>query len=202
MRRPLLDPASPLPSRPTPDEIAAHRPFHRLVRRILIHGGVREPDVEDRHQNVFLAVLLMVDSERAAGREVSSMERLLSRVAIAQVAEHHRARAVRGSVMPYEDDGAAGPDSTQGIPTPHRAVALKERAGALELLLERMEPKLRAVFILVEIEEMGVQDAADVLELPHPTVKGRLTRARKRFEALKGPVRAEIEQGGRRVRRG
>jgi len=162
----------------------------------LIHGRLREPDLDDRYQNVFMAALQTVDSERAAGREVRSMEALLARVAIAQVSEHHRERAVRGGVVLYDDERAAVPDSQQGIPTPCQATMLKERAGALDLLLGRMVPELRAVFILVEIEEMSAGEAADVLGLPCATVQGRVRQARKRFEALKGPVRAEIEQGG------
>jgi RNA polymerase sigma factor (sigma-70 family) len=202
MRPPIHHPPRPLPPRPTPDEIAAHRPYHRLVRRILLLGGVRgEADVEDRQQNVFMAVLKTVGSERAAGREVSSMEGLFSRVAVAQAAEHHRDRARRGNVGQYDDEEAVAPDSQQGIPTPRRAALLKERAGALELLLERMEPELRAPFILVDIEEMRMQQTADLLSLPYSTVRWRVDQARKRFEALMGPVRAEIERGERRLRR-
>jgi DNA-directed RNA polymerase specialized sigma24 family protein len=160
-----------------------------------------EVDLEDRDQNVFMAVLKTVGSERAAGREVSSMEGLLCKVAVAQAAEHHRERAMRGNVEPYDDEAAVAPDSQRGIPTPGRAFLLKERAGALDLLLGRMEPELRAPFVLVEIEEMRVQQAADILSLSYTTVRWRVDQARKRFEALKRPVRDEIERRGRGARR-
>lgn len=42
-----------------------------------------------------------------------------------------------------------------------------------------LPPDLRTVFVLHQIEELGYQEVASILEVPEPTVRGRLHRARR-----------------------
>jgi RNA polymerase sigma-70 factor (ECF subfamily) len=48
----------------------------------------------------------------------------------------------------------------------------------LELALERLEPDLRAVYLLREIEGLGYEELAIALEISAGTVASRLNRAR------------------------
>lgn len=53
----------------------------------------------------------------------------------------------------------------------------------LEQALQRLPQDLRAVLLLVGVEDMRYQDVADVLGVPIGTVMSRLSRARERLRA-------------------
>jgi RNA polymerase sigma-70 factor (ECF subfamily) len=58
----------------------------------------------------------------------------------------------------------------------------------LDRALQRLPPEQREVLLLVGVEELGYQEAADVLGIPIGTVMSRLSRARARLRAeLEGP---------------
>ncbi len=54
----------------------------------------------------------------------------------------------------------------------------------LDRCLSRLSPELRAVILLVSVEEFSYQEAARVLDVPVGTVMSRLSRARERLAAL------------------
>lgn len=56
----------------------------------------------------------------------------------------------------------------------------------LEAALAALSPDLRAVVLLVDVDELSYEEAAEVLGIPPGTVASRLSRAR---DALKGALR-------------
>lgn len=82
-----------------------------------------------------------------------------------------------------------------GSTTPSRVAGYRERARAMELALESLEPDLRAVVHLRLFEEVPIRGVAEQLELPLSTAKDRLLRGvtsyRHRLRQLLG------EDGGR-----
>jgi RNA polymerase sigma factor (sigma-70 family) len=135
-----------------------HRPCHRLIRRILQRKRVPERDIEDVHQDVMEA--LITGLPKVDG--VRSMEAWVASVALHHATDYMRWRYRRGPVAEL-DERSLAPDSQRGFPAPDRAAMLKERRAVLDVLLERMEPELRDVFILIDIEEMPIKDAAKAL---------------------------------------
>jgi len=49
----------------------------------------------------------------------------------------------------------------------------------LECALERLDPELRSVFLLREVEQLGYRELAEVMDIPEGTVASRLNRARR-----------------------
>jgi RNA polymerase sigma-70 factor (ECF subfamily) len=181
-------------SGPDLDAIAAHRPYHHLIRRLLQRSGVRPTEIEDAHQDVLTALVVSLPSHWP----VKSLEAFIATITLRRAADCHRrrARSERLSTDGDAADSAVAPDSQQGIPPPDRASLLKERVRTLDVLLGRMDPELREVFILIEIEEMGVEAVAAALEMLESTVRSRRDRARKQFEELIRRHQAEKKRRG------
>jgi RNA polymerase sigma-70 factor (ECF subfamily) len=176
-----------------PEGIAAHGPYLRLIRGILVAKKVPHNDVEDVQQDVVIDVLRAV----ASPVPIRSMRKLITRISHATAANHFRRAALR-RCLPFDDalEGGAAPASQRTFPEPDRALEERERAAALPLLLEKLEPELRDVFLLIDIEQKTAAEAAQVLGLKESTVRWRRDRARARFEVLVRQVRAESERLG------
>lgn len=55
------------------------------------------------------------------------------------------------------------------------------RARAVMAALTALPPELRAPVVLVEIEQLSYLEVATILDLPEPTVRGRLHRGRRQL---------------------
>ena len=90
-------------------------------------------------------------------------------------------RRRRESVMAPEDmpELAGGPD-------PARSSAAMSDLRELRAALEQLDELSRSVVILREVEGMTYAEIAETLEVPVPTVKTRLLRARKRLAGAIG----------------
>ena len=68
--------------------------------------------------------------------------------------------------------------------SPEQVVEYHESAEQIQAALCRMEETFRAVLVLIDIQEMDYQEAAQILSVPLGTVKSRLARARLQFRTL------------------
>jgi RNA polymerase sigma-70 factor (ECF subfamily) len=78
----------------------------------------------------------------------------------------------------YGDDA---PEQISGI-TVARAVEGRAALGELSRALDRLDPEARALVVLREIDGLSYDDIATTMELPLPTVKTRLFRARQQLK--------------------
>jgi RNA polymerase sigma-70 factor, ECF subfamily len=149
------------------------------VWRVLRRHGVPAGDADDAAQKVFL-VLSRKMSDVAPGRELS----FLLRTAVHVASDVRRTRRRR-----REDEDPSPEARSSSQPGPERALLQREALSQLDALLNELEPPLRAVFVLFELEEMTMAAISETLEIPPGTVASRLRRARERFEALAEVVR-------------
>jgi RNA polymerase sigma-70 factor (ECF subfamily) len=71
--------------------------------------------------------------------------------------------------------------------TPARAVEGRAALGELRHALDRLDPDARTLIVLREIDGLSYEDIAAAMDLPLPTVKTRLFRARQQLKrALEG----------------
>ena len=54
-----------------------------------------------------------------------------------------------------------------------------ERREVLDRALARIDPELRSIFLLREVEGLSYHDIAETLQIPEGTVGSRLNRARR-----------------------
>ncbi|HMX66106.1 MAG TPA: sigma-70 family RNA polymerase sigma factor, partial [Microthrixaceae bacterium] len=60
----------------------------------------------------------------------------------------------------------------------------RDRLAAVGRALAGLDETSRAVVVLREVEGMSYQEIADALDVPVPTVKTRLLRARRALQAV------------------
>jgi RNA polymerase sigma-70 factor (ECF subfamily) len=69
---------------------------------------------------------------------------------------------------------------------PEREASDNEQLRRLQEALDRLGPKKRAAFVLVELEGLTTEEAARALEVPAATVRTRLFNARRELKAALG----------------
>ena len=73
-------------------------------------------------------------------------------------------------------------DRATDAPSPEKLYQSQQIGHALEGCLGILSPKLRAIIILKEIEELPYEDIAKALEISMGTVKSRIARAREELQ--------------------
>lgn len=141
----------------------------RTARRL----GVPEAFLDDVVQEVFVVVHRQLDGFE--GR--SSLKTWLFGITRRVCADHRRAARRRGSQEPLQEEGVRAPEDG-----PVESLARAEAVHLLYRLLETLEASKREVFVLVELEQMTVPEAAEALGVGVNTAYSRLRLARRDFE--------------------
>lgn len=137
-----------------------HQQIFRLAVRMV---GRQEAD--DVTQQVFLQVLRKIDQFSGQSRVAT----WLYRVAVNECLQHLR-RNGRQRVNPLMHDPV---DRFAG------STQQSEHAELLDRSLQRLEPDLRAMFLLREVENLSYREIASALDVSEGTVASRLNRARR-----------------------
>lgn len=158
------------------DARAAHlreivRSYFPDVWRFLRRLGFAEHVVDDAAQDLFFVALRRIEAIKPGAERAFLLGAALR---IATQLQRKRAREVPTESFGQEVD-------TEG--TPEEKLD-DERARALAYrLLGELDDRLRTVFVMYEIEDLTMQEIANVLEVPIGTVASRLRRAREDFSA-------------------
>jgi RNA polymerase sigma-70 factor (ECF subfamily) len=162
-----------------------HLPLvHRLAQRM----GVAPRDMADVCQEVFFRVYRKLGSFRGEAQ----FSTWLFRITLNEIARAGRANSLRGALA-----SLLGREPFTPVARPDDTLARAEALHELQAILARMRPKHRAVFVLFELEELGVDQIAAVLECPPETVKSRLRHARADFDRLRRQGELVVIPGGR-----
>lgn len=138
------------------------------VGSTLRYLGVREADLEDGVQEVFV----VVHRRLADFVEGTSFRAWLGRIAL-HVAQNARRSARRRR----EDLREEPPDQSVHADQPERLEALRLRDRVLAIL-DTMPSEQRTVFVLFEIERLSMADVASAVGCPLQTAYARLYAAR------------------------
>lgn len=144
-----------------------------FVWRSVRYLGIREADIEDVCQEVFIVVHRKLPEFE--GR--STIRTWLYGICL-RVARDHRARAhVRRETTTDTLPGQATPPEQEE----HRARV--EARHQLQELLDELDDVKREVFVLYELEELPMAEVAEAVGCPMQTAYSRLHAARKVMEA-------------------
>jgi RNA polymerase sigma-70 factor (ECF subfamily) len=153
----------------------------RALRRL----GVSEASLPDAVQEV----LLVVHRRRADFGGQSSFRTwvfgIVMRVASVQRRTRRRAQRL------FSEDGVVTDRIACTGAGPFEALARSEASLLVHRLLSEMPAELRDVFVLVDLEELTLGDAAEALGIPHSTCRSQLRSARRLFNTKVARERAK-----------
>ena len=159
----------------------------RRIYRVLL-GMVRDPDTAE---NLTQECFLKAYQRRASFRGEASVGTWLVKIAVNLAHDHRRSR-VRGFWQRLFSASEDAADIAESLPDPHpspeRVLLAQEEVAAVWSAIERLSSHQRAVFILRFVEEMSLEEIAQVTSLKLGTVKAHLFRA-------VGSIRQRIEEG-------
>jgi RNA polymerase sigma-70 factor (ECF subfamily) len=136
--------------------------------------GVREPDLEDLSQEVFLAVHARLATYDPQARITTWLYGICLRVA-----SNYRRRAYVRRELPV----AEPPDQDESSPgqSPEDAAMTRQARERLDAMLNELDLDKRAVFVMFEIDGLSCDEIAAIAGVPVGTVYSRLHAARKAF---------------------
>lgn len=168
--------AETMPRQSAGDFASVYREHFAFVFRSVRRLGVPELMVDDAVQEVFVVVHRRLG--HFAGR--SSLRTWLFGIVLRVARDYRRAAARRGGRQaPLGALAAHVPAST---PSPLEAAERGEASRLLHRFLDELDDDKRAAFVMVEIEQMTVPEAAEALGANVDTVYSRLRVARQKFE--------------------
>jgi len=149
-----------------------HERVRLLVYRLL---GWRD-GIEDVVQDVFLAA--WAGWARFRGR--SSVELWLKRIAVNKCRSRLRREAVRGRWLGW----MRGVFKNQTQAPADQLLEKQEQAERVRLAIRRLEPVYREATVLYYLEQLNIDQIAEIIGVRRNTVEVRLHRARRQLEKI------------------
>ena len=166
--------------------VALFREHAPYAWRVLRRMGVREADVPDVAQEVFVVVHAKLPEFE--GR--SSLRTWIYGICL-RVASDHRKRAhVRRELATDRP-----PERVGSAPQPHELLA-RQRRAALDEALDALDEDKRAVLVLYEIEQLPMREVAEAVGCPLQTAYSRLHAARAEVRRALEGRRSDLGIGG------
>lgn len=167
-----------------------------FVWRSLRRLGVRESDVDDALQEVFVVVHRKRDEFEGRSRLSTWLYGICFRVA----SDYHRRAHVRREQptdQPIEPVASADTSAND----PEQRVHGAQARALLDEALDALDLEKRAVFVLYEIDELPVEEISLRVGVPVGTVYSRLKAARMAFDKSVARIRARISHAEHSKRR-
>jgi RNA polymerase sigma-70 factor (ECF subfamily) len=149
---------------------------HRSVFRVSVRM-VGLQDAADVTQQVFLQVFRSMGQFNGRSRFETWLYRLAVNESLQYLRRNRRRKYQALDWEPMDE-------------TPHGEYV--ERMELLEQALARVDPQLRSIFLLREVEGLSYHDIAEALEIPEGTVGSRLNRARRELQQVLSDLGFEL----------
>ena len=158
-----------------PDLATVYGAHFRYVWRCLRSLGVRDAELEDALQDVFL----VVQKRLSAFDGQVELRTWLYAIAL-RVARKYRSRTSREA---RRTDASLALESTLAHERAEGAAEQNERLSLARRALDALDDEKREVFVLARVEQMSAPEIASVIGIPLNTVYSRLRAARLAFDA-------------------
>lgn len=166
------------------------RAVFRLVRNLLPHGA----DHEDVAQEAFMAALSSLQSYQPARGRFSSWLLTITRNRCLNAIKRKRPVLLEQLPQPAGDDPGAA----------ERSMAQAQLFARLDRALQDLPESQRVAFVLAEIQQLTLEETAQIEGVGVGTIKSRVSRAKQKLRALleARETRQEFGTGTRAGHRG
>ncbi len=164
-----------------------NRALFRTARAILRDDADAEEALQDAYLQAFGAI--------GGYRGEAKLSTWLARIVANQALQRLRKRVRRAEILPMQPavDAAALnelPDEAMDK-SPERSAQRAQTRRLLEAQIDALPDAYRAVFVMRAVEELSVEETAQVLSIPEATVRSRFFRARS---LLREALASQIDQ--------
>jgi RNA polymerase sigma-70 factor, ECF subfamily len=172
-----------------------HDDFRQKIQRYLIHM-VGEYEAEDLTQEVFVRISRALHTFRGESQLSTWIYRIATNTALDRLRDPSFKRIMQ-SELPNDSDAdeteaGVGNSCPEETSSPEQQLFLKERFECYCDVIEALPPNYRTIIALSELEELAVNEIAEILGLSLDVVKIRLHRGRVRLlQELKSHCKAE-----------
>ena len=162
------------------DHVAFERLMRRYNRRLyrLARAVLKDPaEADDVLQDAYLSAYQSLRHFRGDAALSTWLSRLVLNECSGRLRRHHRRQNVIpmvSSTNRLDVDTVAAQDSER----PDQATGRAQLRDLLEHKLDELPEAFRLVFVMRSVEELSVQDTAQILGIPEDTVRSRHFRAR------------------------
>jgi RNA polymerase sigma-70 factor, ECF subfamily len=159
--------------------------YSRLVRQMLIRTLGDSFDVDDLMQETFLTAVRRASTLR----DPDALSSFIVGVAIRQAKNELRRRTVRRWIGLAHDGHVCDRRASRGLADTESDVSgsdpvAREGIRHLNRALEQLDPSSRVLFVLRHVEELELSEIARAESVSLATLKRRLARVERRFEAI------------------
>jgi RNA polymerase sigma-70 factor, ECF subfamily len=151
------------------------RRYTGLVYSLCRRYNSRDCDAGDLTQDVFLRVFTRLHTFRRDEVPFASWLSLLTRNV---VIDHYRHFRTEHRLTAGDDNLIRMEDPRGGAIRPDALCATAETCRFVETALAKLEPPLRIIIVLSDLQERPYHEVDHMLQIPIGTVKSRLSRAR------------------------
>lgn len=148
-----------------------NRRLYRLARATLRDDA----EAEDALQDAYLSAYHGIRNFRGDAAISTWLSRLVLNECLGRIRRGNRRSKVVPLVSSNDEVGLVAEEPAR---RPERIVARAQMRGLLEQKLDELPEAFRVVFVLRSVEELSVDETAEVLSIPAATVRTRYFRAR------------------------
>lgn len=168
------------------DAVAFEQLVKRYDRRLLSiaqHVTHNREDAQDAVQEAFLKVFRKLTQFQENSQFSTWLIRITVNESLMKVRKQRTIREVSIDEDSLGDQDMGPFELADWAPSPEEQYREAELRNILRNTLQELQPGLRVVFVLRDIEGLSTEEAAEVLELTPIAVKARLWRARLQLRA-------------------
>jgi len=150
-----------------------NRMLFRTARAILRDDA----EAEDALQEAYIQAYRSLGTFRGDAQLSTWLARIVANEALQRLRKQSR----RAEIVPLQSTAAPEVEQVMDSDTdnaPHSSAERAEVRRLLESQIDALPEAYRTVFMLRAVEELSVEEVADILDIPAATVRSRLFRAR------------------------
>jgi RNA polymerase sigma-70 factor (ECF subfamily) len=170
------------------------RRYDRHVFRVVRHLTENPQDAEDVVQEAFVKAFCNIKTFEGRAAFSTWLIRIAVNEALGRIRHQKKFPLSPLELTASDEETVFELQIASPAATPEEQCGEGELRRALARAVHRLRPRLRAVFVLRDVQGMSAQETAEVLGITVGTVKARLFRARQRMRQMLAPYVASIDE--------